>query len=242
MCKPGIAYSVGDMSADLTHKIKAAARANVSKRVSAPRPAAPTAKLSITKTTNLVLAIGASTGGTQALQEVLTALPANSPGIVIVQHMPQHFTRSFADRLNQLCSFEVKEAEDGDRVTPGRALVAPGNFHMVLRRSGAVYYFDVKNGPRVCRQRPAVDVLFKSVARYAGRNAIGVILTGMGSDGAAGLKLMHDASAPTIAQDEASCVVFGMPKEAIKLGAADHVTPLPRIAKKILDLAAQQGE
>ena len=169
MCKPGAAYSVGDMSVNLIDKIKAAARVSVAKRGASPKPAAAKpARLAMTRTTNKVVAIGASTGGTQALTDVLTALPANCPGIVIVQHMPEHFTKSFADRLNQLCAFEVKEAQNGDTVAPGRALIAPGNFHMLLRRSGAVYNVQVKGGPLVTRHRPSVDVLFKSVARFAG--------------------------------------------------------------------------
>ncbi|HLP42175.1 MAG TPA: chemotaxis response regulator protein-glutamate methylesterase, partial [Fibrobacteria bacterium] len=222
MCKPGAAYAVGDMAVELREKVKAAARVRVTRReeeAAAPTGAPPT-RLSLARTTHAVVAIGASTGGTQALQSVLTALPANSPGIVIVQHMPEHFTRSFANRLNGLCAMEVKEAEDNDTVTPGRVLIAPGNRHMLLQRSGAVYHVTVKDGPLVSRHRPSVDVLFKSTARFAGANAVGVILTGMGNDGAAGMKEMRDAGAETVAQDEASCVVFGMPKEAINAGGA----------------------
>jgi two-component system, chemotaxis family, protein-glutamate methylesterase/glutaminase len=238
MSKPGEAYSVGDMSVELIDKIKAAARVSVAKREPAKQKAAvQQPRLSMTRTTNKVVAIGASTGGTEALTSVLTALPSNGPGIVIVQHMPEHFTRSFADRLNNLCAMTVKEAEDGDRVTPGKALIAPGNFHMLLRRSGAVYYVQVKSGPLVSRHRPSVDVLFKSVARYAGRNAVGVIMTGMGSDGAQGMKEMKDGGAVNIAQDEASCIVFGMPKEAIELGGTDHVVSLRNIPAKMLELA-----
>ncbi|MBN2310975.1 MAG: chemotaxis-specific protein-glutamate methyltransferase CheB, partial [Candidatus Hydrogenedentes bacterium] len=240
MCKPGEAYSVGDMSVNLIDEIKAAARVHVKER--APAPAAvrrePT-RLSMTRTTNRVVAIGASTGGTEALASVLSALPANCPGIVIVQHMPEHFTRSFAGRLNDICAFEVKEAADGDTVSPGRALLAPGNYHMLLRRSGAMYRVQVKSGPLVSRHRPSVDVLFKSVAQYAGRNAVGVIMTGMGADGSKGMAEMKESGADTIAQDEQSCVVFGMPKEAIALGCVDHVVPLSRIPNKILDLAQQ---
>jgi two-component system chemotaxis response regulator CheB len=182
-----------------------------------------------------VVAIGASTGGTQALQQVLTALPADTPGIVVVQHMPEHFTRAFAERLDGLCAMEVKEAEDGDAVGPGRVLIAPGNYHMLLEKSGTGYRAAVKAGPLVSRHRPSVDVLFKSAARSAGAGAVGVILTGMGSDGAAGLKAMRDAGAVTLAQDEASCVVFGMPKEAINAGAVDHVVPLAGMAGRILE-------
>ncbi|MCE5229370.1 chemotaxis response regulator protein-glutamate methylesterase [bacterium] len=239
MCKPGSSYTVGDMSVELSDKIKAAARVKVVARNAPVKPAlAP--RLSMTRTTHKVVAIGASTGGTQALQQVLSAMPANAPGIVIVQHMPEHFTRSFAERLNQLSAIEVKEAADGDTVTPGRALIAPGNYHMLLRRSGAVYQVQIKEGPLVSRHRPSVDVLFRSVAQYAGRNAVGVIMTGMGGDGAAGMKDMHDAGAETIAQDEASCVVFGMPKEAIKTGGVDIVAPLDQIPQKILDLAQER--
>jgi two-component system chemotaxis response regulator CheB len=236
MCKPGSAYAVGDMSIELREKVKAAAGARL--RVPSASSVAP-ARLSLSKTTHVVVAIGASTGGCQALQAVLSAMPANAPGIVVVQHMPEHFTRSFAERLNGLCAMEVKEAEDGDTVSPGRVLIAPGNRHMLLSRSGAVYQVTVKDGPLVSRHRPSVDVLFKSVARFAGSNAVGAILTGMGNDGAAGLKEMRTAGAATVAQDEASCVVFGMPKEAIKLEAAAHILPLDSIAGKLLELAAR---
>jgi len=188
----------------------------------------------LTRTTNKIIAIGASTGGTQALQEVLTAMPGNSPGTIIVQHMPEHFTRAFANRLNDICAMEIKEAKDGESVIPGKALIAPGNYHMLLRRSGARYYVQVKSGPLVCRQRPSVNVLFKFVARYAGRNAVGVIMTGMGSDGAEGLREMKDNGANTIAQNEASCVVFGMPKVAIELGAVDKIVSLYMIPEQIL--------
>ncbi|MBF0472418.1 MAG: chemotaxis response regulator protein-glutamate methylesterase, partial [Nitrospirae bacterium] len=236
----GTAYSVGDMSVELIDKIKAASKICVRKTTTPIRVDRPAiSKLSITRTTNTVVAIGSSTGGTQALQEVLTALPANSPGIVIVQHMPESFTKAFAMRLNTICAMEVKEAEDNDRVTVGRVLIAPGNKHMLLNRSGAVYYVQVKAGPLVDRHRPSVNVLFKSVAKYAGKNAIGVILTGMGADGAKGIKLMFDQGAKTIAQDEKSCVVFGMPKEAIKTGAIKEVDilPLDKIAARILSMA-----
>lgn len=237
MCKPGSAYTVGDMSLSLIDKIKAAARVDVKRRkYSSLETVRETKKLSMTKTTNKVVAIGASTGGTQALEAVLTSMPVNAPGMVIVQHMPEHFTRSFAERLNALCDLEVKEAADGDRVVPGRALIAPGNKHMLLRRSGAMYYVQIKDGPLVKRQRPSVEVLFNSAARYAGSNAIGVLLTGMGSDGAEGLLNLKNNGAATIAQDEQSCVVFGMPKEAIKLGAVDHILSLSEIPKKIVAL------
>ena len=235
MCKPGPSYAVGDMADQLIDKIKAASRVVVQKRVK-PEARPRAQRLSMTRTTNKVVAIGASTGGTQALQTVLEKLPANSPGIVIVQHMPEQFTRSFADRLNSICDIEVSEARDGDTVVPGRALIAPGNFHMLLRRSGASYFVQVRTGPYVCRQRPSVDVLFKSVAKFAGRNAVGVIMTGMGRDGADGLLEMKQSGAITVAQDKDSCVVFGMPREAIELGAAEHVVPLDDISSAILEL------
>ncbi len=236
MSKPGAAYTVGDMSVGLIDKIKAAAKVDVQKADS-KMAQAPIKRLSMTRTTNKVIAIGASTGGTQALESVLSALPSNAPGIMIVQHMPEHFTTSFAERLNRLCQIEVKEAQDGDTVVPGRALIAPGNYHMLLRRSGAIYKAQVKSGPLVCRHRPSVDVLFKSVARYAGQNAVGVIMTGMGGDGSKGLLEMKQNGAETIAQDENSCVVFGMPKEAIAVGAVDHIVPLLHIPQRILSAA-----
>jgi two-component system chemotaxis response regulator CheB len=186
------------------------------------------------ETTEKVVVIGASTGGTEALKTVLEALPADTPGIVIVQHMPELFTRAFANRLNRLCNITVKEAESDDTVIRGRALIAPGNHHLLLKRSGARYYVEIKDGPLVCRHRPSVDVLFRSAARYAGRNVVGVILTGMGDDGARGMLEMKQAGAMTIAQDEATSVVFGMPKEAIKLGGVDKVLPLGAVASAIL--------
>jgi len=240
MCKPGASYTVSDMAVQLIDKIKAAARVRVAKRSRGAAPASGVKKrLALTRTTNKVIAIGASTGGTTALSDVLTALPANAPGIMVVQHMPENFTRSFAERLNSICAVEAKEAREGDTVTPGVALIAPGNYHMLLSRSGAVYRARIKSGPLVCRQRPSVDVLFKSVAQYAGRNAVGVILTGMGSDGANGLAEMKANGAVTIAQDEASSVVFGMPKAAIELGCVDQVVPLSRVPEAILRAAVR---
>ncbi len=188
------------------------------------------------QTTEKIVSVGASTGGTEALRAFLEALPADAPGVLIVQHMPEHFTARFAERLNGLCKVTVKEAADGDTVIRGRALIAPGNKHMLLKRSGARYYVEVKDGPLVSRHRPSVDILFRSTARYAGRNAIGVIMTGMGDDGAHGLLEMKEAGASTIAQDEASCVVFGMPAEAIKLGGAGQVLPLSRISAEVVRL------
>ena len=196
-------------------------------------PSAPRQR-AMTQTTQRVVAIGTSTGGTQALEEILTALPRLSPGIVIVQHMPEKFTAAFAKRLDGLCAIDVREAQNGDRVLPGLALIAPGGKHMLLRRSGAQYVVDVKDGPLVNRHRPSVNVLFRSVAHNAGGNALGLLLTGMGDDGAVGLGEMRAAGAHTVAQDEASCVVFGMPKEAIKRNAAEQVLPLSAMATEIL--------
>jgi len=235
MCKPGAAYTVGDMALTLTEKIKAAAKVNLKKTVDILPDSNGHNKLSLSKTTNKVVAIGASTGGTQAIQSILKSMPVNAPGIVIVQHMPEKFTKSFADRLDTICDIQVKEAEDSDRVIPGRAIIAPGNMHMLLKRSGATYYVEIKNGPLVKRQRPAVEVLFNSVAKYAGNNAIGVILTGMGSDGSSGLLKMKENGAETLAQDEESSVVFGMPGEAIKLGAANKIVSLNDMPREILN-------
>lgn len=239
LSKPGTAYSVGDMREQLIEKVKAAAKVRVFKKapLSAPidKSLVTSSAISV-KTTNKIIAIGASTGGTEALREVLTALPANSPPIVIVQHMPQNFTKAFAERLNSLCQIEVKEAVEGDQLTMGKALIAPGNKHMEIRRSGSLFNVTLLDGPMVFHQRPAVEIMFNSVAKYAGKNAVGVILTGMGKDGAQGLLNMRSAGASTIAQDEASCIVFGMPKEAIELGAAQTVQPLKQIAKTMIDL------
>jgi two-component system chemotaxis response regulator CheB len=188
----------------------------------------------VPETTEKIVCIGASTGGTEALREVLQAMPLNAPGIVIVQHMPEKFTAAFAQRLNTLCEITVKEAENNDSVLTGHALIAPGNHHMLLKRSGARYYVEIREGPLVSRHRPSVDVLFRSAARYAGPNAIGVIMTGMGDDGALGMKEMHDAGAFTIAQDEATCVVYGMPNEAVKRGGVDESVPLGCISPAVL--------
>lgn len=206
----------------------------VAARNSADVMLAPARERAMTRTTEHIVAIGTSTGGTQALEVVLAELPAVCPGIVVVQHMPPQFTAAFAARLNSLCKIEVREAVNNDRVVPGCALIAPGGKHMLLVRSGAQYQVEVKDGPPVNRHRPSVDVLFRSVAKNAGKNALGVIMTGMGDDGARGLKEMRDAGAHTIAQDESTCVVFGMPKEAIRLEAAERVEPLDNIARMIL--------
>ena len=189
-------------------------------------------------TTEKVVVVGASTGGTEALRVFLEMLPEDTPGIVIVQHMPENFTAAFAKRLDSICRVTVKEAQDNDTVVRGRALIAPGNHHVLLKRSGARYYVEIKDGPLVSRHRPSVDVLFRSAARYAGKNAVGVIMTGMGDDGAHGMKEMFDAGAVTIAQDEATCVVYGMPHEAVKLGGVNKVMPLQNIAHEVLRLCS----
>ncbi len=241
LCKPGPAYSVGDLARDIVLKVKAAAR---TKDKLTPKSSSINDKsvnrLSLTKTTNKIFAIGASTGGVEALTQVITSLPANAPGTLIVQHMPTKFTASFAKRLNSMCAVEVKEAEDNDNVINGRVLLAPGGHHMVLRRSGARYFVQIKDGPQVFHQKPSVEVLFKSVAKYAGANAIGAILTGMGADGAEGLLEMRNQGAHTVVQDEASCIVFGMPKEAIKLGAAEKVVPLNEVARSMIDFISKK--
>ena len=194
----------------------------------------PRATGAMLETTEKVVVVGASTGGTEALRSLLEVMPLDAPGMVIVQHMPEMFTRAFADRLDKLCQISVKEAESNDTVLRGRALIAPGNHHLLLKRSGARYYVEIKDGPLVSRHRPSVDVLFRSAARYAGANAVGVIMTGMGDDGANGMLEMKQAGAVTIAQDEATSVVFGMPNEAIKRGAVDLILPLQGIAGSVL--------
>lgn len=239
MCKPGAAYTVGDMAIELRDKVKAAAKANmtVAKNYSAPLQEVRKSSLALTKTTNKVVILGASTGGTQAIERLLKALPQNSPGIAIVQHMPAGFTAAFSNRLNGTNGLEVREAQTGDIITNGRVLIAPGNKHMVVVRSGAQYLVEVKDGPLVNHHRPSVEVLFQSAANLVGANAIGVMLTGMGADGATGMKKMRDAGAINICQDEKSSVVFGMPKAAIEAGAAEHILPLDEIADKILSLS-----
>lgn len=240
----GIKSFLQESAHDFAMAVRAAAQANL-KRVGKPSSVPVSAKLNadamlapnqhaMAQTTERLIAIGTSTGGTQALEAVLTALPRVSPGIVIVQHMPEKFTAMFAERLNGVCQIEVREARNNDRVIPGLALIAPGGKHMLLKRSGAYYHVEVVDGPLINRHRPSVDVLFRSVAKYAGKNATGIIMTGMGDDGARGLREMLEAGANTYAQDEASCVVFGMPKEAIKLGAARHVLPLQEMQYAIL--------
>lgn len=236
IAKPSGSYSIGDMATQIADKIRAASRVHVKKRDVPVNDLEPPRLKALGETTRKIIAIGASTGGTEAIRYLMKQLPADSPGIVITQHMPAKFTKSYAENLNNLSALRIKEAEDGDAITPGTALIAPGNFHLLMARSGARYYARIKNGPMVHHQRPAVDVLFKTVAMYAGENAVGVILTGMGADGADGLLEMKNAGARTIAQDEKSCVVFGMPKEAIKKGAAEFILPLDKIAEKMLQL------
>ncbi len=236
--KPGESYTIGDMSDILIDRIRAASLVSFEKmnRISQNIAVHNQEKLSLTRTTNKVIMIGASTGGTVAIELLLKQMPKTTPGIVIVQHMPEMFTKSFADRLNSVCEIEVHECKDGDAVLPGSALIAPGNHHTVLHRCGARYYVEVKDGPRVFHQRPSVEVLFNSAAKFAGANAVGVILTGMGADGAQGLLSMRQAGAHTIAQDEATSVVWGMPGEAVKIGAAEHVTPIQGIAATIIKI------
>jgi two-component system, chemotaxis family, protein-glutamate methylesterase/glutaminase len=256
MAKPAGPYSVGDLRLDLGAKLRAAAHARVQlfPKHEPEQPAAtgtqllrgriaqagesgcaPASRPPVARTADarLVVAIGASTGGTNAIQEVLTHLPADSPGIVITQHIPAVFSLAFAKRLDQICPFEVKEASEGDEVVPGRVLIAPGNFHMLLRRSAGRYQVEVRRGPQVCYQRPSVDVMFTSVAEAAGEHAVGVLLTGMGVDGAQGMLTMKRAGAVTLAQDEASSVVYGMPREALRLGGVDRVVALADISAAI---------
>ncbi|MFM2484611.1 protein-glutamate methylesterase/protein-glutamine glutaminase [Celerinatantimonas yamalensis] len=230
----------------ITDAVRAAASAKVAKIL---KPTVPTKKLSadavlsrpsgsaMSETTDKVIVIGASTGGTEAIRQVLEAMPGNCPPIAVVQHMPEGFTRSFSQRLDNLCRIKVKEAEDGDTLLRGYALIAPGNHHLLVKRSGARYYVEVKDGPLVSRHRPSVDVLFRSAAKYAGSNAVAAILTGMGDDGASGMKELRDAGAYTIGQDEASCIVYGMPKEAFLRGGVCQQLPLQHIAATLLKSA-----
>jgi two-component system chemotaxis response regulator CheB len=243
--KIGARDFLADASTDLVEVVKVAARANVGNiaaRINGARQGqeaarAPQAgaKTALAETTDRIVAIGTSTGGTQALEVVLSALPRVTPGIVVVQHMPEKFTTAFAQRLNSLCRIEVKEAQDGDRVLAGRALIAPGGRHLRIRRSGAQYHAEVRDGPPVNRHKPSVDVLFRSVAEHVGKNSLGIIMTGMGDDGAQGLRAMHETGAATIAQDEKTCVVFGMPREAIGLNCVDKVLPLESIAREVTE-------
>lgn len=225
-----------EIEKELIEKVRTAARANISKRTPIDSDAKPVSFSALAETTQKVIAIGASTGGTEALKEVLTRMPPNCPGIVIVQHMPASFTGPFASRLDTLCSIDVKEAVNGDSISIGQALIAPGDRHMVLRRSGARYYVELGGGEKVSGHKPSVDVLFNSVAKNAGANAVGIILTGMGADGAKGMLHMHQCGAKTVAQDEKSCIVFGMPKVAIDLGGVDRIVPLEHIPATALQL------
>lgn len=236
ICKPGSSFSVPDLSQSLVKAIRAAFRAKVAKMtedVSEKEQSNQGYQIPL-KTTHKVIAIGASTGGTIAIEKILIEMPLNIPGILVVQHMPEYFTASFASRLDTICKIEVREAKDGDTAAPGLALIAPGGHHMLLECSGAFYQVRIKGGPMVHHQRPSVDVLFHSVAKQAGANAMGVLLTGMGADGADGLLSMRQSKAYTIAQDEASSVVYGMPGEAVKLGAACEVLPLADISGRII--------
>ncbi|MBN1470366.1 MAG: chemotaxis response regulator protein-glutamate methylesterase [Syntrophaceae bacterium] len=237
ICKPGSSLSTTDISQRLVEAIRTAARAKIARRTSLLEPADKESgsayKIQL-KTTHKVIAIGASTGGTIAIENILTRMPMNIPGILVVQHMPEYFTASFAERLNTLCKIEVREAKDGDTAGPGLALIAPGGHHMLLERSGAFYNVRIKGGPMVHHQKPSVDVLFHSVAKNAGTNAMGVLLTGMGADGADGLLAMKQNKAYTIAQDETTSVVYGMPGEAVKLGAVCDELPLDEIPDRII--------
>jgi len=240
LCKPGSAYGTSGIAAELARAIRGAANANVKRVSQAEVTAVPASAISL-QTTHKIIAIGASTGGTKAIEVVLRGLPSTAPGTVIVQHMPEHFTSAFASRLNEVVPMEVREARDGDHVLPGLALIAPGNKHMLLERSGGTYLVRIKDGPRVHYQRPSVDVLFLSVAKAAEKNAVAALLTGMGADGAKGLVALKESGAFTVAQDEESCVVFGMPKEAIKLGGAEKVAPLEQIAQVLVNSLRERG-
>ena len=254
--KIGAADHLAEIGDEIRNIVKGAAKARLgnhrhNRMIAAAHPLNPQQKLTadavlpppsgraMAKTTEMVVCVGASTGGTEALREMLERLPANAPGMVIVQHMPEKFTAAFANRLNTLCEVEVKEAADGDPVLRGHVLIAPGGLHTLLERRGARYHVSVREGPLVSRHRPSVDVLFRSAARAAGANAMGVIMTGMGDDGARGMEEMHQAGAFTVAQDEATSVVFGMPKEAIARGGVDRISPLDHIAREIISAHAR---
>ncbi|MCC6220331.1 MAG: chemotaxis response regulator protein-glutamate methylesterase [Deltaproteobacteria bacterium] len=238
MAKPGATFSVAEMATELALKVKSAARANLSKILSIRQLQAPPSDsiAALSGETTKVIVLGASTGGTQAIEHVLTQFPSNAPPTVIVQHMPPGFTRSFAERLDSVCKVRVKEAENGDELVMGTVLIAPGSFHMIVKKSGAKRFVEVKTGPLVSGHRPSVDVLFESAARTLGADAIGVILTGMGSDGSKGMLKMKEAGAFNIAQDEQTSVVYGMPKVATDLGAVDKILPLTEIASAVIKL------
>jgi two-component system chemotaxis response regulator CheB len=236
IAKPGM-HVIREMCAQLVERIRAYAHIPMHKIVQMPKSqGAQPVMRPLHKAANKIIAIGASTGGTEAIKEILTRLPPNMPPIMITQHMPEHFTKTFSERLNQICPLIVKEAEDNEPMAYGKVLIAPGNYHLTLSRVGDAYYVRVKDGPKVFHQRPSVDVMFDSVARSAGSDAIGVILTGMGKDGAKGLLAMKNAGALTLAQDEKSCVVYGMPHEAALLGAVTRVVPLEMMAETILSI------
>jgi two-component system, chemotaxis family, protein-glutamate methylesterase/glutaminase len=237
LAKPGSAYSVGELRLVLANKVRAAAVAKVKATEPSPKdsPAPPVQSLKKLNHRGMIV-IGASTGGTEAVREILQEMPANSPPILVVQHIPQGFSRAFAERLDRLCAIRVKEAADGDEVSSGQALIAPGDFHMMLQNGSEPRRVSIKSGPRICYQRPAVDVLFQSVAAGAAKDAVGVLLTGMGSDGAQGMLKMKQAGARTIAQDESTCVVYGMPREAVRLGAVDQILRLQDIAPALCRL------
>lgn len=236
LAKPGSSLAAGDVAEQLVRAVRAASHARVVKRVETPdSPIIARPTMATLDATNKIIALGASTGGTQALERVLRRFPVDCPGTVIVQHMPEHFTASFAKRLDSVCAMRVQEAKDGDYLTSGLALVAPGGKHLILQANGARWVARVKDGPKVHHQRPAVDVLFQSVARCAGRNAVAALLTGMGADGAKGMLAMREAGAHTIAQNEESCVVYGMPREAVKINAATEILPLDQIADALLN-------
>jgi two-component system chemotaxis response regulator CheB len=237
MCKPGAAYTVGDMSIELREKIKSVARAN---RTLSSNSFSGERGRPLSRTTDRVVVIGASTGGTKAIEVLVQEFPSNAPGTVIVQHMPAGFTKAFAERLNSLSQVEVVEAVDGDSVVPGKVLIAPGNRHMVIKRSGARYFVEVKDGPLVGHHRPSVDVLFQSAALCLGTNAIGVMLTGMGTDGAKGMLKMREMGSTNLAQDESTSVVYGMPKSAVELGAVHEVHPLGKITARILEIVSAE--
>jgi two-component system, chemotaxis family, protein-glutamate methylesterase/glutaminase len=251
VAKPKLDISRGmeEYAIEITDKIRAVAQAQVRKKTTEPQihekysadAILPSTKGRFSSTEKLIV-IGASTGGTEAIKEVLNKLPADAPGVLVTQHMPEHFTKSFAARLNSLCKISVKEAEHNERILPGFAYIAPGNSHLLIRRSGARYMIALNQGPLVNRHRPSVDVLFRSAANVAGANALGIILTGMGKDGVQGMLEMRQAGSHTIAQDEASCVVFGMPKEAIAAGGVREVLGLQNIARHAMEYLSSQGD
>jgi len=240
-CKPGSPHALGDVGKMLLQQVKAAATARIERHKDGAATAQPSRGSTLVFPPNRLIAIGASTGGTRAIETVIRDFPAHSPATVIIQHMPANFTKSFAESLNRRCAMEIKEAESGDILAPGRGFVAPGNFHMVVQRFGTSYRLQLIDGPRVHYQRPAVDVTFESIAATIGHHAVGAVLTGMGADGAAGLLAMRRQGSHTIAQDQASSVVFGMPKEAIRMGAAERVLPLTEIGRGLLSFSSATG-